>query len=216
MFNFTSIATLAGLVLACLLHGGKEWTWDFAGDAVGARPAGFYFDTTRDKTPGRWEVLDDQGDHVLAQLDEKAEKWRFALAIVEDSWMKDLKLSVRIKAIRGTVDQSGGVVWRYRNSENYLLARLDAADGDVRLFRVRDGNSTPFGIKEDLDLKTDQWYTLRVEHRGREVKVYLDDDILLIEHDKHFHRPGRIGLWTKADAVTCFDDLKAKNLNDDD
>lgn len=212
MLNFTSIAPLAGILFACLLHGGKEW--NFAKDAVGEKPDGFYFDTTRDKPPGRWEVLDDQGDQVLAQLDEKAEKWRFALAIVDDSSLEDVKLSVRIKAIKGTLDQSGGIVWRYRNSENYLLARLDVADGDVRLVRVRDGNSMPFGVKGNLDLKLDQWYTLRVEHRGREVKVYLDDDIVLIEHDKHFHRPGRIGLWTKADAVTYFDDLKAKNLDD--
>jgi hypothetical protein len=217
MLTVASSTQLFVVLLAGLLHGEPyQGKWDFEKDAVGKTPAGFYFDTTRDAPSGKWQIVEDEGKRVLAQLDEKREKWRYALAVVEDSSLKDLKLSVKIKAVKGQLDQGGGLVWRYRNSENYLVARLDVTDGDVRLFRVSDGNSTPFGIKQDLDLKPDQWYTLRVVHVGCEIKVYLDDDVVIMKHEKHFERSGKVGLWTKSDSVMLFDDLQAKRIESDD
>jgi hypothetical protein len=121
-----------------------------------------------------------------------------------------------LKAVEGDVDQAGGVMWRYRDSENYLVARLDVSERNLRLSRVRDGNRVQFGLKEKLDVKLGQWYTLRVEHRGREVKVYLDDEVLIIERERHFRRPGRVGLWTIADSVVHFDDFQAERLDDPD
>jgi hypothetical protein len=217
MLTVASPSQLFVVLLAGLLNGDPhQWKWDFEKDVLGEKPAGFHFDTTRDAPSGKWQIADDGGKRVLAQLDEKREKWRYALAVVEDSSLKDLKLSVRVKAIKGQLDQGGGLVWRYRNSENYLVARLDVVDRDVRLMRVSDGNTTPFGIKEDVDLKPGQWYTLRVEHKGCEIKVYLDEDIVIMKHEKHFDRPGKIGLWTKSDSVMHFDDLQAKQLEADD
>jgi hypothetical protein len=217
MLTVVSPIQLFVALLAGLLNGDPyQWRWDFEKDVLGEKPAGFYFDTTRDAPAGNWQIVDDEGKQVLAQLDEKREKWRYALAVVEDSSLKDLKLSVKIKAIKGQLDQGGGLVWRYRNSENYLVARLDVTDGDVRLFRVADGNTTPFGIKEGLDLKPNQWYTLRVVHVGCEIKVYLDDDVVIMKHEKHFERSGKIGLWSKSDSVMHFDDLQAKQLESQD
>jgi hypothetical protein len=217
MTNAASVTQLAAILLGALLapeQRQREWT--FTDDKPGEKPAGFYFDETNDGPPGKWQVVDDGGNHVLAQLDELDEEFddhRYTLAIVEDSRFEHVKLSVRIKAVRGKHDQSAGVVWRYRNSENYLVARLDVTERNVRLSRFRDGNRTGFGKEGDLDLKTGQWYTLRVEHRGREIKVYLDDEVLFIEHDRHFRRrPGKIGLWVKSDSVMYFDDLKVQNL----
>lgn len=216
MFNGTAIFAHLGVLATCLLVSGGEWSRDFQADPVGEQPPGFQFAATRGKASGEWRVVEHEGGRVLAQLDERPLKWRFALAMVEDWSLKDVRLSVRIKAIRGELDQSGGLVWRHRDADNYLVARLDVSDQNVRLFRVFNGNTVPFGIKENVPLKRDQWYTLRVEHRGREVKVYLDDEVLIVEKDKHFREPGRIGLWTKADSVTYFDDLQAKNLGDED
>lgn len=216
MLNFSFLTSLAAIFSACLLHGENEWSWDFQQDPVGHAPVGFAFTTTRDAPAGKWQVVDDDGNRVLAQLDDRREKWRFALAIVEDSRLKHVELSVRIKAIDGKLDQAGGLVWRYRDAKNYLVARLDVTDRNVRLFRFVDGNAVQFGIKEDVDLKLNQWYTLRVEHEGCEIKVYLDDDVVIMNREKHFDRPGKIGLWTKADSVMYFDDLHAKRLEHDD
>jgi hypothetical protein len=217
MTSGASITLKFILALTSLLLGDvREGKWDFEKDPIGAPPAGFYFRKMGDGPPGRWEVVDDGGNHVLGQLSESPEGYRFPMAIVEGSKFGELKLRVRIKAIRGEDDQSGGVVWHYKDDENYLIARLDVTERNVRLFRVWDGNIIHMGRKGDLDLKTNQWYTLRVEHRGPEIKVYLDDDIMLIRETKHFRRPGRIGLWTKAHSVMYFDDLVAEDLNADD
>ena len=209
------------LLIGLLTADSRERVWDFSKDEVGKKPAGFYFDDTGRAPDGRWRVLEEERqegeegkkNHVLAQLDESRDRGRFALAVIEKSSIKNLKLSVRMKAVKGDLDQAGGIVWRYRNSENYLVARLDVSERNVRLYRFVGGNRVQFGVAQNLDVHVGQWYTLRIEHRGEHVKVYLDEDALFIEKDRHFRRPGRIALWTKADSVIHFDDLKAINLD---
>jgi hypothetical protein len=210
--KLTWILALTGLLLGDV----REGKWDFEKDRVGAPPVGFYFRKMGDGPPGKWEVVNDGGNQVLAQLSESPERYRFPMAILAGSKTQNVKLQVRIKAIRGEKDQSGGVVWRYQDAENYMLARMDVTERNVRLFRIWDGNRIHMGEENGLDLKTNQWYTLRVEHRGPEIKVYLNDDIMLIRHTKHFHKAGRFGLWTKADSVMYFDDLVVEDLDADD
>lgn len=208
----TSVILALILGLSC---GQRDWKWDFDRDAPGEKPRGFYFDETGQAPDGKWRVLEDEGGKVLAQLDESRDGDRYALAVVEDSSIKHVKVSVRIKAVKGDRDQAGGLMWRYRNSENYLVARLDISERNVRLYRFSRGHRVQFGVEENLDVELGKWYTLRVEHKGRKIKVYLDDDVLIVERDRHFTRPGRVGLWTKSDSVIYFDDLHAKDLDDD-
>ena len=207
---------LALVLLAGMSCGEREWKWDFDKDDPGDKPKGFYFDETGRAPDGKWRVLEDEGRKVLAQLDESRDRDRYALAVVEDSSIEHIKVSVRLKAVKGERDQAGGVMWRYRNSENYLVARLDISERNIRLYRFVRGHRTQFGVEEDLDVELGKWYTLRVEHEGREIKVYLNDEVVIFARDRHFTRPGRIGLWTKSDSVVYFDDLYAKNLDDDD
>jgi len=201
------------ILLACLLNGEQaEWTWSFDKDDVGAKPAGFYFDETGKAPPGKWEIVDDEGNRVLARLDRVPKRHHYALAVAKDPELKDVKVSVRLKAVEGKLDPAGGVMWRYRDSENYLCARLDVTERNVRLYRFVEGNRIKFGLAENLDVKRGEWYTLRVEHAGKHVKVYLDDEALFIEHDWHFRRPGKTGVWAKSDSVIYFDDLHVKRL----
>jgi len=213
-------ATRTGLIILLLagpLHGEERaWTWDFETDKVGGKPAGFYFDETGRAPDGKWRVADDEGKHVLAQLDRSREHTRYALAVVEKSSIEHVKVSVRMKAVKGDLDKAGGVMWRYRDSENYLVARLDISERNLRLYRFRDGTRVQFGVAEKLEIKPGTWYTLRIEHRGREVKVYLDDEILIIERERHFQQSGRVGLWTKSDSIIHFDDFKAERMKDPD
>jgi hypothetical protein len=196
----------------------RRWTWDFDNDVPGEKPVGFYFDETGRAHEGKWRVVNDQGKHVLAQLDRSRDRDRYALAVVEESSIEDVRASIRLKIVEGDVDKAGGLVWRYRDSENYLVARLDVEERNIRLSRVRDGNRVQFGVKSNLNVEVGKWYTLRIEHRGREVKVYLDDEALIIERDRHFRRAGRVGLWTIADSAVHFDDFHAEELErrDDD
>lgn len=201
------------LLLTSLLNGDSDaLTWNFEQDAPGARPAGFLFEQTGKTPPGQWEVVDDGGARVLAQIDRSRDPARYALAVVDDSKLRDVKVSVRIKIAAGDPEQAGGVAWRFQNAENYLAASLDVASRDLRLYRFVDGNRVQFAVEENLDVAPDRWYTLRVEHCGHKIKVYLDDEALLVERDRHFRRSGKIGLWTKSDAVVYFDDLEASRI----
>ena len=197
---------------ALLCAGVGQWNWSFEKDEVGKKPAGFYFEQTDKEHPAKWRIIDDDEHHVLARLDRVERRHHYSLAVVKDCAIDDVKASVRVKAVEGKLDQAGGLMWRYRNRENYLVARLDITERNVRLFRFVDGNRIQFGVAEGLDVKQGQWYTLRVEHRGPEVKVYLGDEVLFIERDRHFGKPGRIGLWAKSDSVVYFDDFQAERL----
>lgn len=191
-------------------------TWDFESDAAGKTPEGFYFDTTRETTDGKWEIVRDGDSNVLAQVDRNRSESRFALAVVRDSGFEDLRLSVRLKAVEGDVDQTGGIIWRYRNSENYYLLRADVSERKVRLYRVVNGNRIQFAHEENVRLSPNTWHVLKVEHDGEKIKAYLDDEMLFKTKDRAFHKRGKIGLWTQADAVTYFDELRIEDLDNDD
>ena len=183
--------------------------WSFDEESLDKEPRGFYFDTTNNRPDGKWRVIADGERRVVAQLDQGRDNNRLALAIVEGVEVEDVRLSAKIKVVAGKVEQSGGIVWRYRNSENYLFARIDSEEKNVRLYRVVDGNRIRFGGEDYKKLEPGRWYTLRIEHRGTRIKVYLNDEMLFDERDRHFVKPGKIGLWTKADSVVYFDDLHA-------
>lgn len=203
------------LALTLLGSGPLDRTWSFDGDSVGKPPAGFYFDTTNDRPDGKWQIVADEGRQVLAQLDNQRDRHRLALAVVKDINEKDVRVSCKIKVVSGAVEQSAGIVWRYRNSENYLAARLDPVEKNVRLYRVVDGHRVSFGGEDRKKLEINRWHTLRIEHRRGLVKVYLDDEMLFDERDRHFTRAGKIGLWTKGDTIVYFDDLRVQELDDD-
>jgi hypothetical protein len=190
-------------------------TWSFDADEIDKPPRGFYFDTTHDRPDGKWRVIADGERRVVAQLDDNRNRRRLALAVFDDLRVEDVRIECKIKVVGGNVEQSGGIVWRYRNSENYLVARLDPVEKNVRLYRVVDGHRVKFGGENRKKLAANQWYTLKVEHRGGLVKVYLDGEMLFDERDRHFTKPGKVGLWTKGDSIVYFDDLHVQELDDD-
>jgi hypothetical protein len=207
---------LALLVASVDWASAGELRFGFERDEVDGPPAGFFFAKTGKGAEGRWRIVKSGEGHALAQSDRSRDTDRFALAIVKDQEFRDIKLSVKIKSVSGEREETGGVVWRYKDSENYLVARIDVRDNRVRLYRVVNGNLTRFGSEEDLNLKSDTWFTLRVEHKGDRIKVYLNDEAVIVERDRHFRDAGKVGLWTKADAETHFDDLQIHGLRDED
>lgn len=187
-------------------------TWSFEKDEVGKEPGEFEFATTRNTPAGRWLVQDDGGNRVLTQLDKDPTAGRFALAIVKDSSYRDVRLSVRGKPISGTVDQTVGLVWRYRDADNYYVARSNVLEKNVRLYRIVNGNRIKFAGKEEVDLKAGEWHTLKIEHQGADIRVYLNDRMLFESRDKTFADAGKVGVWTKADSVSDFDDVTVEEL----
>lgn len=188
-------------------------TWSFEQDTPGQPPAGFEFVTTAKAKGGKWEVRADGDAKVLAQLDDDTSvRGRFALAVVKDSSFKDLKLSVRGKPIAGKVDQVVGLVWRLKDADNYYLVRSNALEQNVVLYRVVSGKRRELMGKDYVALKTGQWQSLRVEHRGAAIKVFLGEEKIIEAEDAMFPDAGKVGVWVKADSVTHFDDLSAEEL----
>ena len=186
-------------------------TWDFEKDEVGKAPAGFEAATTNGPE-GKWQVVKDGEAKVLAQLDASQIKPRFAIAVVKDSSYKDLSLSVKGKAVAGKTDQSMGIVWRYKDANNYYLVRTNVLEQNLSLYRVVDGKRKEIDGKDYVALKTGEWQTLKVEHKGAAIVVSLGGQKVLETQDKTFPDAGKVGVWIKADSVTHFDDLAAEEL----
>lgn len=203
-------------ILLLLMEGPAPLVWDFEGDLVAQKPMQFSFDVTDGRSGGRWRVVDDAGNRVLAQLETDGAGRRALTAVVDDQSMKNLRVSARVKSISGEAEHGGGLVWRYRNSENFLAARLDVRRQAVNLYRIVNGNRIRFGGAENVKLEANKWYLLRIEHSGEKIKLYIDDEMICDARDKQFERAGKFGVLTPANAVTWFDDLKATKLKDDD
>jgi hypothetical protein len=189
--------------------------FDFEGAAVGAPPPGFSFALTGGGVPVRWAVLEDPsspaGAKVLAETSQDRTSNRFPLAILDAMTARDLAVSVRFRPVSGTVDQAAGLVVRLRDVRNYYIARANALEDNVRLYRVVDGRRIQFaGV--DIRVPRDHWQTLGLRIEGDRLSVSLDGRELFAATDRSFGGPGRVGLWTKADSLTHFDALEIQSL----
>jgi hypothetical protein len=188
---------------------------DFSQDAVDQPPKGFEFaHTARVGRPGKWIVQNEGTNKVLAQTDADSTRSRFPVAVLSDVVTADSDLSVRFKPISGRVDQAAGLVWRYQNQDNYYIVRANALEDNVVLYKVENGRRTDLPVKGEgrtygkkTEVPAGQWSTLRVVAAGRLFEVYFNGAKLYEVEDATFSQPGKVGVWTKADSVTQFDDL---------
>ncbi len=192
--SFT-IALISSLSLAAEA---MQKTWDFEKDEPGRIARGFTNEV------GQWEVARDGDNHVLYQK-ARNDDATFNVALVEGTECQDIELSVKLKPVAGEVDRGGGLVWRARDSKNYYLARYNPLEDNFRLYKVQDGKRTQ--LKSAKLPGDDQWHTLRVTMVATKIACYLDGQKHLEADDATFPGAGMIGLWTKADAQSYFDDL---------
>ena len=190
-------------------------TWNFQGDAVQAPPAGFSFARTGQGRAGRWLVVQDAtapaGDHVLAQLDQDNTDYRFPVAVADAPVLKDLRLEVRCKPVSGKTDEACGLVFRYRDADNYYVARANALEDNVNLYHVVNGRRRQIkGWNEKVSANT--WHALAIEARGDRLQVFWEGKPIIEASDDTFKDAGKVGVWTKADSVTYFDALTVTPL----
>ncbi|HEV3163875.1 MAG TPA: family 16 glycoside hydrolase [Isosphaeraceae bacterium] len=172
--------------------------WDFESDTPGQIAKGFTNEV------GRWAVVQDGANRVLAQL-AKNDDATFNVTLAEDTSYKDVDLSVKMRAVAGETDRGGGLVWRARDAKNYYIARYNPLEDNFRVYKVQDGKRTQF---QSAKVAGDEaWHTLRVTMTGAKMECYLDGKKLLAHEDATFPDAGKVGLWSKADAQSYFDDL---------
>ncbi len=189
-------------------------TWNFDSDAAGKPPGGFSFGRTGKGAEGQWVVRAEADapskPNVLAQVSTDDTDYRFPVAFTGPE-IKDLRLSVKCKAVSGKVDQGCGLAFRLKDADNYYVVRANALEDNVRLYHVVKGNRRQFAGWNGK-VATGVWHDLAVEAKGDHFQVFFDSKKIIDAHDKTFPDAGKVGLWTKADSVIYFDNLTAAQL----
>jgi hypothetical protein len=200
--------TIALLAVANIGASAQSVKLDFEKDEAGKPPKGFSFALTGQGRPGVWIIRKDDQSHgnVLVQTDGDTTDYRFPLAVYNDMTAKDVDLSVQFKAISGKGDQGAGLVWRYRDQNNYYITRCNALEDNCTIYHVINGRRQAFK-NQNVKVASNVWHALRVEAVGDHFVVTFDGKIVLDARDQTFKDAGKVGLWTKADSVMAFDDF---------
>ena len=184
---------------------------DFSPMPTGAAPVGFTAALTGHGGPVRWLVLDDpsapDGGKVIAESSGDTADYRFPICVYDNLTSRDVEVSVRFKPVAGTVDQAGGIVVRVLDALNYYVARANALEDNVRLYKVVDGQRRQIA-GQNLKVGAGTWHSLSLKIEGDLLQVDFDGKRVIETHDATFSGPGKVGLWTKADSLTHFNDLK--------
>ena len=194
--------------------GGKKHTLilDFENVTSGSLPAGWQVAATHPNgQPNAWRVQEDakavSGKKVLA-LPETPRFYggTFNLCWTDKVLFKDGSIEVKVHAGTGNEDQGGGPIWRVKDANNYYIVRWNPLEDNFRLYYVKDGRRKQIAT---ANVKADpqHWHTIRVEQRAQNITCYLDGKKLLTATDYTFTTAGGVGLWTKSDAASCFDDF---------
>jgi hypothetical protein len=190
-------------------------TITFDDEAPDAAPSGFSFGRTGKGALGKWLIKAEagapSGPYVLAQTDADDTNFRFPLAVANNPIMKDVRVSVRCKVISGRVDQACGLVARYRDENNYFITRANALEDNIRLYTVRDGKRSEIASYSG-EVTPNVWHDYRFELKGDQLQVFWDGQRVLDNRDGTFSEAGQVGVWTKADSITHFDDLRVEAL----
>jgi len=190
--------------------------WQFDNDPPGRVPENWRIaQTNPTESLAAWAVMADtsapSAPNVMALTKSANYDGTFNLAIAGGTSYGDLDLTVRAKAVSGEEDQGGGPIWRCRDENNYYICRFNPLESNFRVYVVREGKRKQLD-SATVKLEAGRWYTLRVTMIGDQVTCWLDGEQMLEATDDTIPGGGMIGLWTKADAVTSFDNLEVEPI----
>jgi len=190
---------------------GNEFVYNFDSDAVGKLPEKFHEALTGQGAKAQWVVKADPSapsqPNVLAQTSADKTDYRFPVAIADDGSFQDLEMSVKFKAVSGEVDRAAGMVFRLKDANNYYIVRANALENNYRLYQMVKGRRVQFA-GANLKVASGEWHELRVVCMGNHITCFYDGEKKFDATDETFRDAGKVGLWTKADSVTYFDDLR--------
>jgi Domain of Unknown Function (DUF1080) len=176
---------------------------------VGQVPKGWKADQTGKGEGSLWKVVEDRTGpgktgYVLAQT-AKSPSALFNLCVLHGKKFKDVDVKVAFKAVRGDVDQGGGIVWRYQDASNYYVARMNPLEDNYRVYKVVAGKRIQLGTREGVKVPAGEWHHLHIRMVGSKIECSLDAKKLLEATDDTIAEAGLVGLWSKADAQSSFD-----------
>lgn len=180
-------------------------TISFDQDVPGALPAGWRSGVTGHGSP-IWAVEADATAPSKPNVLKQSGSGTFPWCVRPDASLPDGYVEVKFKALSGKEDQAGGVVWRFKDGDNYYVARANALEDNVSLYYTQNGRRNTLKYV-DAPVPRNTWHTLRAEFSGKKVRVLLDGKAYIELDDDHIAGTGAVGVWTKADSVTVFDDF---------
>jgi len=172
----------------------------------GGLPKGWMTGVTGQGNP-KWQVVKDDtapsAPNVLAQTGEGT----FPFCVDSDVSLEDGFVEVKFKPVSGGEDQAGGLIWRFMDKDNYYIARANALEDNVTIYHTVKGVRRSFqNVNTKVSGKT--WHSLRVDFKGDQFAVTFDGTKVIEARDATFSGAGAVGVWTKADSVTHFDDFR--------
>ncbi|HKB57714.1 MAG TPA: family 16 glycoside hydrolase [Lacunisphaera sp.] len=192
MTNLTTAAALATTI-------------NFDEVKLGEAPAGWTATKTGKGEP-KWTVEKDDSAPSKPNVLRQSGEADYPVCIKNEPSIKDGYVEVKFKPVAGKKDQAGGVIWRAQDSDNYYVARANALEDNVTIYHTVKGRRTE-RKRVEMKVAANEWHTLRVDFEGNRFKVRLDGKPALEWDDDTFKNAGKVGVWTKADSVTLFDDF---------
>jgi hypothetical protein len=171
----------------------------------GQEPKGWTLTKTGKGDP-KWTVEKDDSAPSRPNVLKQSGEATYPVALKDDTHLKDGFIEVKFKAVSGKEDQAGGLIWRAKDADNYYVARANALEDNVTIYHTINGKRTE-KMRAKVKVAPNQWHSLRVEFSGNQFHVLLNGKPALHWGDDTLRDAGKVGLWTKADSVTLFDDF---------
>lgn len=194
-----------GIAAMCICTFAQAETQNYDKVKAGQLPEGWVAGVTGKGSP-KWSVERDLSapskPNVLRQSGEGTYPW----CVKKDVSLADGHVEVKFKPVAGKEDQAGGLVWRWQDGDNYYIARANALEDNVTIYHTVKGRRVSFK-NADVKVSSGEWHSLRVDFNGKQFTVSFDGKKVIEAEDGTFSKPGAVGVWTKADSVTLFDDF---------
>ena len=178
---------------------------NFDNDKTASAPPGWRAGVTGRGSP-KWSVEADATAPSKPNVLKQSGSGTFPWCVKQDASLTDGYAEVKFKSISGREDQAGGLVWRWKDGDNYYVARANALENNVSLYYTQDGRRITLKYV-DAPVPRNTWHTLRAEFSGKKIRVIFDGKPYIELDDEHISGAGLVGVWTKADSVTLFDDF---------
>ena len=160
---------------------------------------------SRWKSNANWQIEEDKSSMVLSLI-ERSNSRGFNLCYTQDVNFTDGNISTLFRANKGKIDQGGGLMWRVQDDDNYYVARFNPLEDNFRFYIVQEGIRKEIA-SVDVAL-TGGWHSMTIVQQGDSFEGYLDGKRVLHAKDSRLPKSGGVGVWTKADALTSFDDVR--------
>jgi hypothetical protein len=190
-----------GIISTHQLVNASDTVITFEQSRVGKLPVGWAAETSD------WYIEADGTGRALKMAKNSGAS--FNIAVLADILSKDVEIETHVKAISGDEDQGGGIVWRYQDSDNYYIARANPLENNIRVYKVVNGRRNELK-SANIMIETAKWFSIKIKMKGENIECFYNGNLIYKLTDNTFTNAGLVGFWSKADAVSLFDDFTIK------